>query len=81
MGPIAIGQAAAPTLFAWSPRPLMPGRSTALSRSYFPGSYSWQSGSIAASKASTFATATGSTTGIGAKTGTVGCTIFATEFS
>lgn len=54
--------------------------STALFRSYFPGSYSWQSGPIAASKASTFAAATGSTTGSDAKTGTAGSITFATEF-
>ena len=45
------------------------------------GSCSSRSGSIAASRASTSATATGSMTGIAAKTGTVGCTAFATEFA
>ena len=45
------------------------------------GSSNSRSGAIAASKASTFATATGSTTGIGAKTGIAAYTAFATEFA
>ena len=74
------GQAAAPTLFKRLPARSMPGSSTAPSRRSFRGSCSMQSGGIAISKASIFATATGSMTGIGAKTGTVGCMAFATEF-
>ena len=57
------------------------GSSTALSRRSFPGSCNSRSGAIAASKASTSATATGSMTGIGAETSTVACTGFATEFA
>ena len=47
----------------------------------FPGSSNSRSGGIAASKASTFATATGSTTGNGAKTAFAAYTAFATEFA
>ena len=59
----------------------MLGSSTGPFRRYFPGSCSSRSGGIAASKASTSATAIGSTTGTAAKIGTVGCTGFATEFA
>ena len=45
----------------------------------FPRSSNSPSGAIAASKASTFATATGSMTGIGAKTAIAACTPSATE--
>jgi hypothetical protein len=46
-----------------------------------PGSCSSRSGAIAASKASTSATATGSMTGIDAKTGIAACMAFVTEFA
>jgi hypothetical protein len=55
--------------------------STGPFRKYFPALCNSPFGGIAASRASTSATATGSMTGIGAKTSTVGCTGFATEFA
>jgi hypothetical protein len=57
------------------------GEFTTAFRRYSPGSSNSQSGGIAASKASTFATATGSTTGTGAKTSIAACMAFATEFA
>jgi hypothetical protein len=51
------------------------------SRRSSPGSSNSRSGGIAASKASTFATATGSMTGNGAKIGIAAYTAFATEFA
>ena len=51
------------------------------SRPFSLGSSNSRSGGIAASKASTFATATGSMTGNGAKTGIAAYTAFATEFA
>ena len=74
-------QAAAPTSFGRLPIRSMPGSLTAPSRRSFRGSCSTPSGGIAANKVSTFAMATASMTGTGAKTGTASFMAFATEFA
>ena len=80
-GPAATGQAAAPKSLPVLPSRSTPVRSIRPSRPFSLGSSNSPSGAIAASKASTFATATGSMTGNGAKTAIAACTAFATEFA
>ena len=78
--PAATGQAAAPKSLPVLPSRSTPVRSIRPSRPSSLGSSNSPSGAIAACKASTFATATGSMTGTGAKTGIAAYTAFATEF-